>query len=63
MLTPIEKNILKHIAQGKSKAQTAILMNKSIYTIDKYLRKIFERYRLNNIAAVIAHALRTKDLE
>lgn len=63
LLTPIEKKVLECLSKGMTINQTATTLKKSKYTIDKYLRGIYHKYQEHNITAVVALAIRNKDIE
>ena len=63
LLNETEKQVLQLLSQGLTEKETALRMNKSVYTIDKYLRSIFEKFGIHTTAAVIAEAIRRKEIE
>ena len=63
LLTPHEKQLLQLLSRGLTGKEVARRMNKSVFTIDKYLRSVFEKYQVHNTTAVVAEAIRRKDIE
>ena len=62
-LTPRQAEVVYWIAQGKSNAETALILATSPRTIDKHMERIFARLGLENRAALIltaAECLRPK---
>ena len=62
-LTPIEARLLQLLSHGYTEKEVALQMNKSVFTIDKYMRTIFDKYGIHNTTAVVAEALRRKEIE
>lgn len=62
-LTPAEKQMLKLLSTGLTERDVALQMNKSVFTIDKYLRSVFLKYGHHTTTAVVAEALRRGDID
>jgi len=58
LLTPNEKQVLLLLSHGFTEKEVAAKMNKSVFTVDKYLRAIFEKYQVRNTTAAVAKAIR-----
>ena len=63
LLKPHEKQLLQLLSYGLTGKEVAHRMNKSVFTIDKYLRNVFEKYQIHNTTAVVAEAIRRKEIE
>lgn len=63
LCTPVEINVLQLLSQGLTEREVALEMNKSVYTIDKYLRGIFEKFNVHNTTSAVAEALRRNEIE
>ena len=59
-LTPIERTMLQLLSQGLTEREVSLRLNKSVYTIDKYLRNVFLKLKVHNTTAAVAEALRMK---
>ncbi|MFA5834941.1 MAG: LuxR C-terminal-related transcriptional regulator [Bacteroidota bacterium] len=62
-LTPNEKQLLQLLSHGLTEKEVAHRMNKSVFTIDKYLRSVFDKFDVHNTTAVVAEAIRRGEIE
>ncbi len=53
-----ESEVLRHIAEGKTSKEIALLLNKSSKTIDAYRRQIMNKLKIDNLADLIKFAIR-----
>jgi DNA-binding CsgD family transcriptional regulator len=58
-----EKELLQLLSLGLSKNSVAMHLNISKYTVDKHLRNVFEKLNLHSTVAVVAYALRSREIE
>lgn len=59
-LTPIERTMLQLLSQGLTEREVSLRLNKSVYTVDKYLRNVFLKLKVHNTTAAVAEAMRRK---
>jgi DNA-binding NarL/FixJ family response regulator len=56
--TRIQKVILQSLAQGKSKKQIALILNRNLKTIYRYQKQIMEKLDLRSVAELTRYAIR-----
>ncbi len=56
-LTRREREILDHIAQGKTSRQIARLLNLSVYTVNNHRKHICKKAGLHSTAQLVAYAV------
>jgi DNA-binding NarL/FixJ family response regulator len=57
-LTPREKEVLQHLAEGKSTKEIAGILNVSIKTIESHRKQIMDLLNLHSIAELTKYAIR-----
>lgn len=57
-LTPKEREVLQHIAEGKSTKETASILNVSVATVDTHRQHIMEKLQLFSVAELTKYAIR-----
>ena len=58
LLTPLEREILQLIVEGKSNKDVANLLNLSVYTVETHRSNIMEKLNLRGIPELILYAVR-----
>jgi len=58
LLTPMERSVLREIAQGKTTKEIAWEKNLSFHTVNAHRRNIFRKLEVNNVHEAIRYALR-----
>ncbi len=59
-LSKREKEVLKHLAEGKAKKEIAGDLNLSYHTIDKHVRGIYSKLQVHSLSAAVAKAVRER---
>ncbi len=59
-LTKREKEVLKHMADGKAKKEIAALLDLSYHTIDKHVRGIYAKLQVHSLSAAVAKAVKER---
>jgi DNA-binding NarL/FixJ family response regulator len=57
-LTPRQREILRHIAEGKTTKEIARLLNISVKTVETHRTQLMERLNIHEIAGLVRYALR-----
>ncbi|MEM6801380.1 MAG: response regulator transcription factor [Bacteroidota bacterium] len=58
VLTPTEKKILNHIAEGKSSKDISEIMGNKESTVEVHRRNIFAKFNVNKVALLITEGIR-----
>ena len=63
ILTQKEKKLLLLLSQGLAKVEVGRQLNMSKYTVDGYVRKIFDKLGVHTTTGVVAEAMRRGEIE
>lgn len=58
LLTTREREVLQHIAEGKTNKEIATLLNLSVYTVEAHRGRIMEKLNLHSTGELVRFALR-----
>jgi DNA-binding CsgD family transcriptional regulator len=58
-LSEQETEVLRRVAKGMTKKETAYDMKLSQHTVDQYLRRAFEKLHVQSLPAAVAAAIRS----
>ena len=53
-LSPTERKVLKHLAQGRTAKEIAKMLDLKFSTIDTFIRRIYAKLDVHNRAAAVA---------
>jgi DNA-binding CsgD family transcriptional regulator len=54
-----EREVLRHLAEGNSSKQIALILNISQKTVDSHRRRMMEKLGFNSIAELVKYAIRS----
>ena len=63
VLTAVEKNILRHLCEGKTNPPIASLLNLSTETVSWYRKRLLAKYGVSNSVQLVSRVLKEKILE
>jgi DNA-binding CsgD family transcriptional regulator len=63
VLHPTEKKLLEYLSLGLTKEEAAEQLKVSKFTVDAYLRTVFEKLDVHNAVAAVAEAMRRREIE
>lgn len=63
VLTPVEKNILRHLCEGKTNPQIASLLNLSTETVSWYRKRLLAKFGVKNSVQLVSRVLKERILE
>jgi DNA-binding NarL/FixJ family response regulator len=58
LLSPREREVLQHIAEGRTNKEIATLLKLSVYTVDSHRGKIMEKLNLHSTGELVRFALK-----
>jgi DNA-binding CsgD family transcriptional regulator len=58
-LTPRQREILCHIAEGRTTKEIARILNISVKTVETHRTQLMERLDIHDVAGLVRYALRT----
>jgi len=58
LLSPREREVLQHIAEGKTNKEIATRLNLSVYTVDSHRGKIMEKLNLHSTGELVRFAVK-----
>lgn len=59
VLTARQREVLRHVASGKSTKEIAFVLNLSVKTVETHRAQIMERLGIRDVAGLVRYALRT----
>lgn len=59
-LSKREKEVLKHLSEGKAKKEIAAELDLSYHTIDKHVRGIYSKLQVHSLSAAVAKAVKER---